>query len=135
MNGLAGNRLTVHPAKAGKSAKTKNGGNAANVGTTRYEQSVKLAEALADWLADQAWVRQRMSAEGLEYREPEGTAKDINLYVRLSGDHESSRWAGAPVDEVLKLWIRKYQEFRHLGNTELNQFLIDRINAARRGDV
>jgi len=82
------------------------------------------------------WVNWKMICMGLDYQEPSKWYHDIYVYEELSGDCicPMGQKAVSPAEQ-LKLWTLKYQEFRSLGNQELNGFLIDRINEIRRGDV
>lgn len=96
-----------------------------------------LEEAQAEARADWHWIRSRMIAHDCgDPGEPSDTWLAIKTYEHLSGDwiqpSESALIERDPAFR-LSLWSTKYREMRTVADPVLKSFLIDQINAARRG--
>lgn len=90
-------------------------------------------EAQEWWEEVQAYSRSKV---GASYREPSTHERNAYLYECLSGDgvyRTEMRELEKPAYR-LHFWTDKFRTLRGV-NSELDAFLINQINAARRGDA
>jgi hypothetical protein len=94
-----------------------------------------IEQAEADWEDLRGYVRKKCDQHGLRYDEPTEHFRYVYLYECLSGDFSYPQQAYAIQADAalcLRFWSDKYRLMRG-ASKELDRFLIDRINEARRG--